>query len=195
VDLPENDFTSLFQTPIRLSSQSDKRLIDAITKLAITRGYLYSKFVCGTLGDVGGDMPDIDHEIKIKAPQTTVFTALTTVEGLRAWHTSWVDGNADAGGVIAMHSDPEFEWRVAKAEQPHRIEWECIKGPGNSVGTTARFDLSTTADGRTFVELSHAGWIDTGANYRKCNTRWGILLHHLRKYAETGKADPVFTSP
>lgn len=140
-------------------------------------------------------MPDIDHEIKIKAPQTAVFNSLTTVEGLRAWHTSRLDGDANAGGVIAMHSGPEFEWRVTKADKSNRVEWECVKGPGNSVGTRARFDLSAAADGCTFVELSHSGWPGTGGNYRNCNTRWGILLHHLRKYAETGKTDPVFTSP
>jgi uncharacterized protein YndB with AHSA1/START domain len=139
-------------------------------------------------------MPNIDHEIKIRAPQTTVFAALTSVEDLQGWHTSRVDGNADVGGIIAMHTEPEFEWRVVKADKPNHVEWECVKGPGNSVGTRARFSISTTADGRTFVELSHAGWIDTGGNYRKCNTRWGVLLHHLRKYTETGKRDPVFTS-
>lgn len=140
-------------------------------------------------------MAEIGHEIKIRAPQNTVFAALTTLEGLRAWHTSRVDGNPDTGGVIAMHTEPKFEWKVLKTDRPHRVEWECIKGPGHAVGTRARFDLSPSADGRTLVELSHAGWIDTSGNYRKCNTRWGILLHHLRKYAETGKAEPVFTSP
>jgi hypothetical protein len=116
------------------------------------------------------------------------------VEGLRAWHTSRVEGNADAGGVVVMHTEPQFEWLVTRADNPHHVEWKCLKGPGNSVGTTARFDLSITADGKTLVELSQAGWVDTSGNYRKCNTRWGILLHHLRKYAETGKTDPVFAS-
>jgi len=140
-------------------------------------------------------MAEISHEIKIKAPQSLVFDALTTVHGLTGWHTSQLSGDANLGGVIAFHSSatPAFEWKVTKVDKLKGVEWECVKGPGNSVGTTARFDLSETSDGRILVELSHSGWPHTRGNFRKCNTLWGILLHHLRKYAETGKRDPVFS--
>jgi uncharacterized protein YndB with AHSA1/START domain len=60
------------------------------------------------------------------------------------------------------------------------------------VGTTATFTLTKTDDGRTLVEHVHAGWPGTHGNFRKCNTTWGVLLHHLRQYAETGDAAPAF---
>jgi uncharacterized protein YndB with AHSA1/START domain len=139
-------------------------------------------------------MADINHEIKIRAPGDRVFAALTTLEDLSGWHSSQVDGVADLNGVIVISSPgrPVFQWRVTRADKPNCVEWTCIMGPGNSVGTTARFDLSSHPDGRTFVELSHTGWPHMGGNFRKCNTLWGILLHHLRKYVETGVPDPAF---
>jgi uncharacterized protein YndB with AHSA1/START domain len=139
-------------------------------------------------------MADISHEIKIKAPKERVFAALTTLQGLSGWHSSGVDGVADLGGVIVVSAPgaPVFEWKVTRVDKPNCVEWTCVKGPGNSVGTRARFDLSAHPDGRTFVELSHAGWPDTRGNFRKCNTLWGVLLHHLRKYVETGAQDPAF---
>ena len=38
----------------------------------------------------------------------------------------------------------------------------------------------------------HAGWPGTHGNFRKCNTTWGVLLHHLRDYVETGDAATAF---
>jgi len=139
-------------------------------------------------------MAEITHEIKIKAPQEQIYGALTTLPGLAGWHSAKVKGDAGPQGVIAFesHFRPSFEWEVAVLKKPDLVEWTCIQGPGNSVGTTARFVLSSLPDHRTLVELSHSGWADTGGNFRKCNTLWGILLHHLRKYSETGKADPAF---
>lgn len=35
-------------------------------------------------------------------------------------------------------------------------------------------------------------WRCTYGNFRKCNTTWAVLLHHLRDYVETGYAAEVF---
>ena len=60
------------------------------------------------------------------------------------------------------------------------------------MGTTATFTLTRTDDDRTLRRLQHAGWPGTHGNFRKCNTTWGVLLHHLRDYVETGDAAPAF---
>jgi uncharacterized protein YndB with AHSA1/START domain len=137
---------------------------------------------------------DISHEIKIKASQERVYQALTTVSDLTKWHTAKMDGGAALGNVLRIHpqNGPEFEWKVIKTDSGRRIEWKCIKGPGNSVGTTVRFDLSPADKGRTYLEFLHSDWPNAGGNFRKCNTLWGILLYHLQKYAETQKSDPAF---
>jgi len=138
-------------------------------------------------------MADINHEIKINASPQAVYEALTTASGLRNWHTATIKPSEGKGETYAMHphDGPEFEWRIVKAEA-RTVEWQCVRGPGHSVGTIARFELSPLEDGRTLLEFSHSGWPHTGGNFRKCNTLWGVLLFHLRKYLHTHAADPAF---
>jgi len=94
-------------------------------------------------------MVDISHEIRIKAPPDRVFAALSTVEGLRAWHSAHVSGEARVGGVLHIEGSgkPSFEWRVTELSPPHRVGWVCAAGPGDSVGTTAVFELAPAEEG------------------------------------------------
>lgn len=139
-------------------------------------------------------MPQIDHEIKIAATPERVFAALTTLDGVKGWHTPTATGSGDVGTewVFSFADHPEFGWEVVTSEAPSTVVWRCTRGPGDSVGTTASFTLARTADDRTLVEHAHAGWPGTHGNFRKCNTTWGVLLHHLRDYVETGDAAPAF---
>jgi hypothetical protein len=59
------------------------------------------------------------------------------------------------------------------------------------VGTTATFLITPHGD-RTFLELKHSGWPGTHGNFRKCNTIWGVLLHHIQQYVQTGTPAPAF---
>lgn len=137
---------------------------------------------------------EIQHELKIKALPERVFEALTTAQGLMSWHSAHVEA-VGAGGQVwrfAHTGGPTFRWQVIEHSAPHSVTWRCLEGPGDSVGTTVSFRLSKADDGRTLTELAHAGWPGTHGNFRKCNTYWGALLHHLRQYVETGAPCPVF---
>ncbi|MGA5466356.1 SRPBCC family protein [Mycobacterium sp. NPDC050041] len=139
-------------------------------------------------------MPEIHHEIKIAAAPERVFEALTTRDGVAGWHTPAAEGTGEVGAewVFRFADHPEFGWEIVSSDSPRLVEWRCTRGPGDSVGTTATFTLTGTDDGRTLVEHVHAGWPGTHGNFRKCNTTWGVLLHHLRDYVETGDAAPAF---
>ena len=139
-------------------------------------------------------MVDISHEIKIKAASDRIFAALTMVDELKAWHSAHVTGQGQVGGVLHIEGSgkPGFDWKVTELSPPKRVGWVCTAGPGDSVGSTVLFELSTVDQGRTLVECTHAGWPGTHGNYRKCNTLWGVLLHHLKQYVEAGKAAPAF---
>jgi uncharacterized protein YndB with AHSA1/START domain len=138
-------------------------------------------------------MAEIHHELKIKAHPERVFEALTTAQGLRSWHSAHVEAEGAPGPVWRfVHTDrPTFRWQVTECSAPLAVAWRCLEGPGDSVGTVVSFHLSKTDEGRTLVELAHAGWPGTHGNFRKCNTYWGVLLHHLRQYVETGTPDPA----
>ena len=135
-------------------------------------------------------MADIHHEIKVKASQESVRDALTRAEALGAWQGGEVTRH-DRAWHFGFAAGPDFVW-VIEAEEHERIAWRCLEGPGDAPGTEAVFTLSPTGDGRTLVEFAHRGWPHTGGNFRKCNTHWGVLLHHLRQYMELGVAAPAF---
>jgi uncharacterized protein YndB with AHSA1/START domain len=138
-------------------------------------------------------VPDIDHELKIAATPEQVYAALTTPDGLRGWHAPTVTGSGEVGGewTFAYADHPEFRWAVVESDAPQAVVWRCTEGPGDSVGTVAAFTI-VAIDGRTRLELRHSGWPGTHGNFRKCNTTWGVLLHHLRDFVETGDAAPAF---
>jgi uncharacterized protein YndB with AHSA1/START domain len=140
-------------------------------------------------------MADIHHEIKIRSTPDEVFRALTTTDGLKSWHTAHVEGDGSVGNVwkLEFTGRPTFLWEVTEHIPPKRVAWKCVEGPGDSGRTSASFDLSSMEDGRTLVEFVHSGWPGTHGNYRKCNTYWGILLHHLKQYVETGASSPFFS--
>jgi uncharacterized protein YndB with AHSA1/START domain len=137
---------------------------------------------------------DINHEIKINAAPQVVYRALTNASELTKWHTSRTENanGKDETFTTYPKDGPAFEWKVLKPDS-HTVEWQCVAGPGDSVGTIARFTVSPLSDGRTLVEFSHRGWPDTSGNFRKCNTLWAVLLFHLQKYLSTKQPGPAFS--
>lgn len=138
-------------------------------------------------------MADINHEIKIQASPEKIFHALSNLNDLRAWHTAHIEGQPVLNSVLSFKAaeKPIFLWKLIQIEPNKKIAWECVEGPGDSAGTKAIYTISKADDNRTLVELSHTSWPNQQGNFRKCNTLWGILLHHLKNYVETGKANPA----
>jgi uncharacterized protein YndB with AHSA1/START domain len=138
-------------------------------------------------------MADINHEIKIQASPQKVFTAISNLDGLKGWHTSHIEGECKLNKILTFKGagKPVFRWKLIQLDPNKVVAWECVEGPGDSVGTQSIYKLSPAGDNTTLVELSHTSWPDQQGNFRKCNTLWGILLHHLQKYVETEKVAPA----
>jgi uncharacterized protein YndB with AHSA1/START domain len=136
-------------------------------------------------------MADIQHEIKANASQSKIYEALTTSQGLRSWWSANAIGDGRTWR-FAHTGRPFFVFEIAAQQSPDSVDWRCIDGPNDSVGTIITYRLSEAGQGRTLIEVAHKGWPGTDGNFRKCNTYWGVLLHHLKQYAETGIARPAF---
>ena len=132
------------------------------------------------------------HAVNIKADAAKVREALTTLKGLKGWTMASVSGGGDVGAQwsLAYANGPTFVWEIA-AHDAHKIAWKCVKGPGDSAGTRVTFDLGKTPDGRVQVHFAHDGWPHQEGNFAKCNALWGMMLHHLRAYAEHGTVAPA----
>jgi uncharacterized protein YndB with AHSA1/START domain len=128
-------------------------------------------------------MAEIQHELKIRAPRPKVFSTLTDRMALERWHRAKVSAG-EREWRIAYPDGTVFRWNVVESS-PGRVAWRCVEGPGQAVGKEASFAVTEAGNDRTLVEFAHAGWPGTDGNYRKCNTRWAILLHQLQREAET----------
>ncbi|TCT06699.1 SRPBCC domain-containing protein [Aquabacter spiritensis] len=139
-------------------------------------------------------MPEhaLHHEVKIQAEFNRVQEALMTPEGLSGWTMAQVSGPVDGAWTLAYPDGPVFVWKV-RAEQTARVVWDCVDGPGDAPGTRLQFDLSQLPDGRVKVVFAHDGWPHDAGNFKTCNALWGLLLHQLRGFAETGAPAPLLS--
>jgi uncharacterized protein YndB with AHSA1/START domain len=65
---------------------------------------------------LGATMAEIHHELKIMAPPERVFAALTTAQGLKAWHSAQVEGDGAPGHAwrFVLTRRPAFWWQVTE---------------------------------------------------------------------------------
>jgi uncharacterized protein YndB with AHSA1/START domain len=141
-------------------------------------------------------MCDIIHRIGIKAPATQVCKALTTIDGLARWWTEDTSGDEQVGGKI------EFVFRtktgdflgkmvmeVLERNEPKDVQWRCVEGPEEWVGTDITFQLSEQ-DNQTIVLFGHRNWREATESTAHCSMKWATFLLSLREYVETGKGKP-----
>ena len=141
-------------------------------------------------------MVDILHRIGITSPVDQVYRALTSTDGLAGWWTEDVRGDAQAGGTI------EFSFRTKTGEllgamtmevqelvENSSVQWRCIAGPEEWVGTDITFRLSEQ-DGQTIVLFGHRNWREAVETMYHCSMKWATFLLSLREYLETGSGKP-----
>jgi uncharacterized protein YndB with AHSA1/START domain len=134
------------------------------------------------------------HAVNISADHAKVHSALTTLDGLKNWTMAEVSGAGGVGGKWSLKypGGPTFVWEVTAADD-HKVAWKCVQGPGDSAGTTVTFDLGKTQQGRVHLTFDHAGWPHQEGNFAKCNSLWGMMMHHLKGYVEKGKVAPAYS--
>jgi uncharacterized protein YndB with AHSA1/START domain len=136
-------------------------------------------------------MADIRHRVGIDVPEERVRDAFTTLEGLGGWWTRDVEGDPHEGGELRFffgHPDPAAVMQVTSVT-PTGVEWRCVAGPDEWVGTTLSFDLKCTDD-QSVVVFTQAGWPAPVEFMHHCSTKWGYFLLGLKAGLEGGKATP-----
>ncbi len=134
------------------------------------------------------------HKITVNAPKSEVYKAITTQQGLKGWYSPSAEGKTDMGGEVTLsftEKEGPFRWKVVESTPEDLVRWECISGPGKAQGTFATYRLSEK-NGGTVVDFRHEGVSDFDEKLETCNTLWGALMHHLKKYVESGTSEPAF---
>ena len=131
-------------------------------------------------------MPDIRHRVGIAAPQRRVYETLATKEGLADFWTNQVDGDSEVKlSVFFGRPEPSAVMEVVELSPCDRVQWRCVEGLPEWVGTTVTFDLKE-GDGETVLLFTHADWREPVEFMHHCSTKWATLLVGLRSGLEGG---------
>ena len=79
--------------------------------------------------------------------------------------------------------------KVTYLEPNKKIEWECLEGDKEWVGTTTIFDIEKKGVG-IILRFKHGNWKAETDFFASCNYHWGYYMSSLAKYCETGKGTP-----
>jgi len=127
-------------------------------------------------------MPDIRHRVGIAVPRHRVYEEVRSTGGLAEFWAEKVEGDPEVGGKLSFFfgsPDPSVVMEVSELTPDERVQWRCVDGPAEWVGTTVTFDLSD-GKGETVLLFTHAGWREPVEFMHHCSTKWATFLIGLR---------------
>ena len=136
----------------------------------------------------------LKHEINISSDKENVFRALITREGIEGWWTADVEIRPEVGSkaVFGFFNRETVFTMVIDKITPQKVEWSCVAGPEEWVGTKQIFELEDLDSGLTKLKFTHSNWESDEGAFPLCNTTWGHLMVILKEYCEGMKPGPYF---
>ena len=136
-------------------------------------------------------MAEIRHYLIIDASPGKVYEAVTTRAGLAAWWTEQTVAEPAVDAIIEFRFGEQYhnKMRVMELQENRRVEWECLEGDAQWVGTTFAFELEER-EGKMVLRFLHGNWRETTDFYASCNYHWGYYLRSLKLFCETGAGHP-----
>lgn len=120
----------------------------------------------------------------------TVLEAVSSTSGLASWWTK----NLEVTGTIGSISTFRFKsgafnkMKIIRAE-PSLIEWLCIDGHKEWIGTHVTFELDHRGK-ETKVCFSHFGFKEQTEYIGECSFHWAKYMISLQQYCKTGIGMP-----
>ena len=137
-------------------------------------------------------MADIFHLFNIKTGNpSTVYKALTEEEGLSSWWTTGAKAKPEEGttAYFTFTRDYTKQMKVLSLEENKKVEWECVGGDEQWIGTKITFEIEHK-ENSVDVRFKHKGWKEETDLFGSCNYHWGLYMKSLKSYIETGTGNP-----
>ena len=136
-------------------------------------------------------MAGIKHFVVIKTTADKVYKAITEQEGLAGWWTKDTIAKPEVGFIDEFKFGDRYhnKMKVAKLEKDKHVQWECVGGDKEWIGTHLKFELQEK-NGNTELMFTHADWAGQTLFYANCNFHWGGYMKSLKDYCEKGKGFP-----
>ena len=140
-------------------------------------------------------MKTITHELLLAADNNTVFQAVATGDGIRAWWAKDADTGASVGDLHTLRFQKgdrtvTMVFRIDALDE-ERVAWTCTEN-GNPAwtGSTLVWALSPEGSG-TRVTFQHAGFAMGGPPYDMTVQGWVPFINSLKQYCESGSGQPM----
>lgn len=158
-------------------------------------------------------MKSIHHQLLIGAPAEKIYNAITTQEGLSKWWTPDTKAKAEVDSIsrFAFGTDYYKEMKITALKHPEYVQWICVAGAGEWIGTTITFHLQPgdkknlvnahpemtdqvqqlgESGQLTLLIFQHDDWKACTPMFAECNYTWGRFLRSLKLFCETGTGLP-----
>jgi uncharacterized protein YndB with AHSA1/START domain len=138
---------------------------------------------------------DLHHQVPVQASPAKVYAAISTAAGNRGWWTADSTVEQKAGGKAAFGFDKHqmvFHMTVDKLIPNKEVVMSCRGDHPEWAGTILTWKIEQDGD-QTSVRFTHSGWKSMTGFCASCNSMWGNLMFRLKRYVESGKADPQWT--
>jgi len=140
-------------------------------------------------------MPDLRHQISIKATPQQVYAALTTPTGLAGWWTADAHAEQRIGGKAEFGFNRRgavYRMIISTLDPGKQVIWSCQGDNPEWAGTTLTWTI--TADGaESVLRFTHGGWKSASDFFAMCNSTWGELMYRLKDYVEGNIPGPRWT--
>jgi len=157
-------------------------------------------------------MPNIHQQIFIATTAEKVYEALTTQAGLSAWWTPNTTAVPEEQTIARFTFGNGYykEMEVTKLKHPHLVEWLCVYGADEWIGTSISFTIQfgtrekllaehaelsdqlhqSSADRGSVLIFHHNNWKEYSSMFAECSYTWSRFLRSLKLYCETADGTP-----
>jgi len=135
---------------------------------------------------------EIAHALAIDAEPAVVWRALTTSEGLAGWWTRDLEVAEGVGGTstFRFRSGAFNRMRIVAVEVERRLEWECVDGAEEWIGTRVEFRVDPDGEGGTRLGFRHFDWRAHTDYLAECSYHWAVYLGSLQRFCVRGRGEP-----
>jgi uncharacterized protein YndB with AHSA1/START domain len=138
--------------------------------------------------------PSFVRNVEIQATPGSIFDAITTLEGLRGWWMTRVEGRPLDGEVRFELDGQHIIMHVDEASQRGTVKWTCRVHSAlpEWKDTQIIWDLRATGSNRCELRLEHVGLVPTLQCYGRCEVGWDRVLESIVSYVNrsTLRASP-----
>ena len=131
----------------------------------------------------------IQHLLHINSPIDKVFTALTSIEELKLWYTTEVQGSSKLNEIIEFKfGGIDFHTKVIELVANEKIVMECVATSLPLVGQKVTYELDQN-DEKTRVRFSQDGFDELDDFYANMNFSASKYLESLRQFCQNGTSE------